>query len=88
MAFLIPAVIFGIAHGLNIPCYQTLLAGLAPMEYRGAFMSLNGMVLRLGQTLGPLLMGIIFSLWGIEATFYAGAGLSGLMFIFGVIMIR
>lgn len=87
-AFLIPAVIFGIAHGLNIPCFQTLLAGLAPMEYRGAFMSLNGMVLRLGQTLGPPLMGIIFNLWGIEATFYSGAGLSGLMFLFGVIMIR
>jgi ACDE family multidrug resistance protein len=87
-AFLLPAVIFGIAHGLNIPCFQTLLAGLAPMEYRGAFMSLNGMVLRLGQTLGPLLMGFVFSLWGIGATFYSGAGLAGLMFLFGVIMIR
>ena len=87
-AFLLPAVIFGIAHGLNIPCFQTLLARLAPMEYRGAFMSLNGMVMRLGQTLGPLLMGIVFSLWGIGATFYSGAGLAGLMFLFGVIMIR
>jgi MFS transporter, ACDE family, multidrug resistance protein len=87
-AFLIPAVIFGIAHGLNIPCFQTLLAGLAPMEYRGAFMSLNGMVLRLGQTLGPVLMGIIFGLWGIGATFFAGAALAGLMFLFGVVMIK
>lgn len=86
--FIIPALIFGIAHGLNIPCFQTILAGLAPMEYRGAFMSLNGMVLRLGQTIGPLLMGIIFSLWGLDATFYSGAGLSGLMFLFGMIMIR
>jgi len=86
--FLIPVGLFGIAHGLNIPCFQTLLAGLAPMEYRGAFMSLNGMVLRLGQTLGPPLMGVIFSLWGVEATFYSGAVLAGLMFLFGVIMIR
>jgi ACDE family multidrug resistance protein len=87
-AFLVPAIIFGIAHGMNIPCFQTILAGLAPMEYRGAFMSLNGMVLRLGQTLGPLLMGIIFSLWGLDATFYSGAVLSGLMFLLGMIMIR
>jgi ACDE family multidrug resistance protein len=86
--FIIPALIFGIAHGLNIPCFQTILAGLAPMEYRGAFMSLNGMVLRMGQTIGPLFMGIIFSLWGLDATFYSGAGLSGLMFLFGMIMIR
>ena len=87
-AFLIPIVIYGIAHGLNIPCFQTLMAGLAPMEYRGAFMSLNGMVLRLGQTLGPPLMGTVFSLWGAEGTFYSGAGLCGLMFLFGLITIR
>jgi predicted MFS family arabinose efflux permease len=86
-AFLIPIVIYGIAHGLNVPCFQTLLAGLAPMEYRGAFMSLNGMVLRLGQTLGPPLMGVVFSLWGAEGTFYSGACLSGLMFLFGLVTI-
>lgn len=87
-AFLIPIVIYGIAHGLNIPCFHTLMAGLAPIEYRGAFMSLNGMVLRLGQTLGPPLMGAVFSLWGAEGTFYSGACLSGLMFLFGLITIR
>ena len=31
-AFLIPIIIFGIAHGVNIPNLQTLLAGLAPDE--------------------------------------------------------
>lgn len=87
-AFLIPSVIYGIAHGLNFPSFQTLLAGLAPMEYRGAFMSLNGMVLRVGQTLGPPLMGAIFSQWGAEGTFYSGACLSGLMFLFGLVTIR
>jgi MFS family permease len=87
-AFLIPMVIYGLAHGVNFPCYQTLLAGLAPMEYRGAFMALNGMVLRLGQTLGPPLMGVVFSLWGVEGTFYSGACLSGLMFLFGLVTIR
>ena len=87
-AFLIPIIIFGIAHGVNIPNIQTLLAGLAPMEYRAAFMSVNGMVLRLGQTLGPLLMGAIFGMWGIGSVFYAGAGFAIVMFIVVAIMIR
>ncbi len=79
--FLVPTVIFGIAHGVNLPSIQTLLAKLAPIEYRAAFMSLNGMVLRLGQTLGPLVMGAIFLVGGFEATFFVSAGLSVAMFI-------
>jgi MFS family permease len=72
----IPALLFGVAHGLNIPSIQTLLAGLAPLEHRGAFMSANGMVLRLGQTLGPLLMGLVFGLWAMGGVIYSGAGLA------------
>ncbi len=79
--FLIPAVIFGIGHGLNIPSIQTLLAGLAPIQHRGAFMSLNGMVLRFGQTIGPPLLALVLTLWGMNATFYFTAALSGLIFI-------
>jgi ACDE family multidrug resistance protein len=86
--FLIPIIVFGIAHGVNIPNIQTLLAGLAPMEYRAAFMSVNGMVLRLGQTLGPLLMGAVFGLWGMSGVFYAGAGFSMLMFVLVMVMIE
>ena len=86
--FLVPTIIFGIAQGINIPHIQTLLAGLAPMEYRAAFMSINGTVLRLGQTLGPVIMGIIFGFWGIEGVFYSGAGFSIAMFVIMLIMIR
>ena len=87
-AFLIPIIVFGMAHGVNIPNIQTLLAGLAPIEYRAAFMSVNGMVLRLGQTLGPLLMGAVFGLWGMSGVFYAGASFAIAMCIVVVIMIR
>ena len=66
---LIPSAILGMANGLNMPVMQTLLAGLAPMEYRGAFMSVNGMVLRLGQTLGPVYTGLFYSLWGLKGAF-------------------
>jgi len=74
--FLVPMAIYGIGHGINLPCLQSLLAGMAPMAQRATFMSINGMVLRLGQTLGPLLAGFVFALWGIEAVFYFGACLA------------
>lgn len=70
---LIPLFIFGLAHGINIPCIQILLTGITPIEYRAAFMSVNGMVLRLGQTLGPILMGAVFIVGGLNYPFYAGA---------------
>lgn len=77
---IIPAVIFGLGQGVNIPSLQALLAELAPIEYRAAFMSVNGMVLRLGQTLGPVITGMFYAMWGIEITFFAGAGFGVLMF--------
>ena len=86
--FLVPTIIFGIAQGINIPHIQTLLAGLAPMEYRAAFMSINGTVLRLGQTVGPVIMGIIFGFWGLEGVFYSGASFSIVMFVVMLIMLR
>lgn len=86
-ALLIPTVLFGIAHGLNLPSIQTLLATLAPMKHRAAFMSVNGMVLRFGQTIGPILMGLVFGIWGMPGVFYAGAFLAILMFLLAVILI-
>lgn len=78
---IIPLILFGIGQGLNIPSLQTLLANLAPSENRAAFMSMNGTVLRLGQTLGPLVMGAIFGWLGITAVFIAGALLAAGMLI-------
>ncbi|KPK89037.1 MFS transporter [bacterium SM23_31] len=85
---LIPTVIYGVANGVNIPCAITLLSGLAPIEYRAAFMSTNGMVLRLGQTLGPMLMGVMFALGGINYAFFSGTALAVTMFIGLAIFLR
>lgn len=71
--FMLPILIFGIAQALNMPSLQTILANLAPDNQRGAFMSINGMVLRLGQTLGPLIIGIGFTLGEINGAYYMGA---------------
>ena len=78
---LLPTVLFGIAMGLNMPAIQTLLAGLAPIEHRAVFMSINGMVLRIGQTLGPIVIGLFYSVFGIESAFYASAGFAVLIIL-------
>jgi ACDE family multidrug resistance protein len=70
-----PVALFGVAQGLNYPVVMTLLAGLAPTEHRGIFMSVNGTVLRTGQTLGPILMAGVFSVGGMDWVFYAAAGI-------------
>lgn len=70
---ILPAVIYGIAHGINIPTIQTILSELAPIEHRGAFMSFNGMVLRIGQSLGPVLTGFFYALWSLNGAFLAAA---------------
>jgi len=78
--FFIPVIIFGIAHGMSIPVIQALFAEAAPLKYRATFMSVSGMTFRVGQTLGPLLMGMVISIWGIGGAFFAGAALSIAMF--------
>jgi len=79
--FFIPVIIFGIAHGMSIPVIQALLAEAAPLKYRATFMSVSGMTFRVGQTLGPFLIGLVIAIWGIGGAFYAGAGLSIVIFM-------
>jgi len=79
--FFIPVIIFGIAHGMSIPVIQALFAEAAPLKYRATFMSVSGMTFRVGQTLGPFLMGLVTGIWGIGGAFYAGAVLSVIMLV-------
>jgi len=72
-ALAVPAVFLGFAFATTIPVVQVLLTGIAPVDRRGAVMSLNGTVLRLGQTLGPPIMAMVHRVAGIDAVFYFGA---------------
>ncbi len=85
---IIPVLLYGLANGLNIPCIQTHLSKSAPMEYRGAFMSVNSMVLRLGQTAGPVLSGVAFHAWGMEGVFYCSAAFSIVSFVILVLLLK
>ena len=71
-----PILVFGVANGLNVPSILTVLNNYAPSEYRAAFMSINGLVLRLGQTLGPILIGVAVALVGMVGSFFVSAGLA------------
>lgn len=70
------ALLFGAAQGLNQPALQMRLAELASDASRGVVLSLNGMVLRLGQAVGPLIMGTALGIGGMNAVFYVAGGLA------------
>ncbi len=71
--FIIPVFIYGFANGILIPNIQTQISILAPDEYRGAFMSINSSVLRLGQTIGPVMSALIIARFNEGFLFAAGA---------------
>jgi MFS family permease len=72
-ALALPAVLLGFAFAATIPVVMVLLTAIAPVDRRGAVMSLNGTVLRLGQTLGPPVMALVHRRAGIDAVFFVGA---------------
>jgi ACDE family multidrug resistance protein len=76
LLLLVPAVVFGVANGISIPSILTILTELAPAEYRAAFMSVNGMILRLGQTLGPLVAGAMLQIRGLSGAYFGSAVLA------------
>ena len=83
----IPVALFGVAQGLNYPVILALLAGLAPMEHRAIFMSAHTMALRIGQTLGPLVMAGAYGLWGMDGVFRAATGMCLALVVFLPLMI-
>ena len=85
---LIPAVLFGVAQGINLPNVFSLLNAHAPAENRGAFMATNGMSLRAGQTIGPLLMASTAGALGLTGAYLAAAGLALIAFFLVLAFVR
>ena len=86
---LIPALlIFGLGQGLFMPTVQTMLVGFAPLKERAAFMSLNGVVLRTGQTIGPLAIGLAYGLGGFTYAYYGSSLIALVMLLITLILIR
>jgi len=76
---LAPAVLlYGLAQGLNIPLVSTLLTGRAQDGQRASLMALNGMLLRLGQIIGPAVFGTLAG-WASPAWAIAAGGIPALI---------
>ena len=75
----VSVIVFGFGHGLLVPSIQNLLVGFASIKERAAFMSVNSMVLRIGQTIGPLLIGIFYAVGSLQGSFIAGAVVAMMM---------
>ena len=73
---LVPAALFGVAQGINLPNVFSLLNAHAPSHNRGAFMATNGMALRAGQTIGPLLMAVTAATLGLTSAYLAATALA------------
>ncbi len=82
----LPAAVFGIAQGLNIPNLSALLAGHASLENRASLMAVNGMLLRLGQTIGPLAMGLVYGALGIHWVFFTAVLLAFIMILIALLL--
>jgi len=70
---IISVFLFGLGQGLLIPTVQNYMVDLAPMKERAAFMSINSVVLRVGQTIGPLIIGIFYGIGGLQWAFIVGS---------------
>ncbi|TVQ67053.1 MAG: MFS transporter [Balneolaceae bacterium] len=84
--FLIPIAFFGFAQGINIPSVLNLITGYAAKEYRAAFLSVNWMIMRMGQALGPWVLGFLYLWFGVNGTFY-GAAFMAFLFICVVLLL-
>jgi predicted MFS family arabinose efflux permease len=79
---MIPCILFGFAIGINNPNIQTLIAKTVRPRHRAAVLSINGMVLRLGQTTGPLVMSFFFVVSGYVGAYIMAAFLSVGIYLF------
>ena len=67
-------IICGASNAINNPSLLSLLTGAAPTHYRGAIMSLNWIGLRVGQTVGPIIMAMLLAIVTIDIAFYIIGG--------------
>jgi ACDE family multidrug resistance protein len=80
--------VFGIGQAWNYAVVLTLLAGEAPDEHRAVFMGVNGMVIRIGQAMGPVLMAAVFAMGGMDSVFFSAAGICLVVFLGLPFMLR
>lgn len=69
---LFPILLFGMGQGMNIPNVQAQLLSAATPAQRASVMAVNGMLLRLGQSLAPVGFSFVMGMYGLDWGFYGG----------------
>jgi ACDE family multidrug resistance protein len=77
----VPAVMVNFAVGIVLPCLQSSVSQKAPPEYRAAVMSINSTVIRIGQTLGPMVMTLAYVGFGYTAVYFSASFLALLVVV-------
>jgi len=72
--------ILGLGHGIVMPTLQSLILSKAPPYYRGIVMSTFGLVMKTGQTAGPVIASVVY-LYSFNAVFLVMAGIAGLFLL-------
>lgn len=73
---IIPLFVMGIGQGIFAPINMGCLISRAPYEQRSGVLAANGTLVRLAQSLGPLLFGFIYTGISLQAVFYIGGGIA------------
>lgn len=69
-----PVFLGGVAQGITFPLLTARMTSLAPARNRAIVMAMNGTVLRLSQSLAPLLFGFGWALAGWRGPYVMGVG--------------
>jgi ACDE family multidrug resistance protein len=82
------SLIFGAGMGMTVPSAQALITGLSPTSHRGAMSAIYGAVVRLGQTVGPVIAAYIWSATSPKVFYLTGAGACFLMTLLFLIPVK
>ena len=77
----IPVFAFNLANGIIVPTVVSAVSRKASLEYRAMVMSVISTMLRLGQTIGPPIMGLLFVIGAFDAVYYGSALMALLMIL-------
>lgn len=81
----IAALIYGASEGALIPMLQDLNIAAAPDEHRASVIAVWVGFARLGQTIGPLLAGVLLGFLSTGVTLAVGAGVASGIMILGLV---
>lgn len=88
MTAMIFSAVFGLGIGIIMPVQMIMLLPLSPDRVRGAFISIQNLIHRFGQAIGPVIFGFIYVKAGLSGVFYAAAAVSAIVFIVSLKFLR